>query len=31
MPFASLDELMERGGRTARYNTTSVSVKEEQT
>lgn len=31
IPFASLDELVERGMLTARYNTTRESVKEEQT
>jgi len=31
IPFASLDELVERGMLTARYNTTTESVKEEQT
>ena len=31
IPFASLDELVERGMLTARYNTTRERVKEEQT
>jgi hypothetical protein len=31
IPFASLDELVERGRLTARYNTTRESVKEEPT
>jgi hypothetical protein len=30
-PFASLGELVERGGPTERYNTTRGSVKKEQT